>query len=1402
MRSRNVYRKTIHITAIVILAALSVASSAAPDRKSGRVLRYSIREGLSFGIVNSIVQDGKGLMWFATDDGLNRFDGNSFKVFKFNSDDSASISGNYVKSLFRDRDGTIWASSRNGLNEFVAKKEQFVRYKTSTNKNGAPNDVSHISQGKGDNLWLSLNGSGFASFNKKTKRFKYFNTNTLPALTNNSILNVLEDSQGLLWLGTRDSGIEVLKTGPTGQLTRTQIDLSGIPQARVNSIYEDHFHNIWIATAKGLILYKRDVSKFFVLHINTFFGSNIYLSMQEDHTGKLLIGVQDGGIYSFDLAQLKQTKPADFRFEQVRDSRNEGITQRSVQSLYMDKDHNIWLGTYGEGVYLISSIPEKFQHFETRIIDSRANSYLRYYGMLTDADGALWLGTDGDGIYKTKSSGEVIRHYKADGGKGNITDGAVISAYRDKDNRLWFGTYSGGIFMYDKKTDKFRQFAHDALNPKSLPKNDVRAIFQDSKKNIWVGTNGGGLNLLNETTGAVTSYVPSNSSINSNDVRAITEDKYGNLWIGTYGGGLNKLDTRNMQFSSYFNDPAKANYLSNHIIFSLYIDSLQRLWIGSEGNGLLLYDIPGKTTRLFNDKIGLANNVINAIQQESLNKIWVSTNKGLSRISLPAGEIENFDQSNGLQAGQFNPNSVLKSEKDGFIAFGGTEGWNLFDPRQVSASSYQPKVMVTGIQLFGKNVEIGSETDGEVILNEQIDEKSQVTLQPNQSVFTIRYTALNYAYPERNKFAYMLEGLDKDWNYVGNEHFATYRYLPAGDYIFKVKVANQDGVWFNEYASLHVTILPPWYQTWWAYLLYISASGLLIYYYQQYKIRQAKLKYEIQLAHFETQNEKELNEKKLSFFTHVSHEFRTPLTLIINPVKELLGTNSSADDSASLNIVYRNAKRLLSLVDQLLLFRKTGQETDQLSLGTHNLPQLAREVFHYFVHQAEQKRINYQFVCDNEDLTITGDWEKIEIAMFNLVSNALKFTPENGTVTVTIFDRKDQVEIKVEDSGPGIPEHAGQKIFNVFHQHADARFQSKGGFGIGLYLAKTFVENHFGSLTFDSVLNEGTIFKMLLWKEHPDLTPDPDKTQSDHASILLEELSEGAVQDIGNLLILNGQPVMEELSADMHTLLIIDDDADIRQYLAQIFTGRYKLLEAESGEEGLATVKKHLPDIVISDVMMSGMSGIDMCREMKATDATSHIPVVLLTAGTSQENKLKGIEGGADDYISKPFDKELLLARVAAILKNRNDLQKYFYNEITLQKNDFKISPEYREFLHTCIQIVENHLTDPGFNIKVLASEIGMSHSTLYNRIKSISGQSTNSFIRFIRLRRAAEILITTDTTIAETAYQVGINDIKYFREQFSKLFGMKPSEYVKKYRKPFHENQLLNREVFNNKTG
>ncbi len=1351
-----------------------------------KVTRYSLKDGLSFGIINSITQDDKGFIWFATGDGLNRFDGTNFKVFKFEPNNPYSLPSNYVQTIYKDAQGDIWISSRRGIYQFDTNRERFKKFNPPCVQPTCLNNVNSIFENNKDQLWFSCGAFGFSSYNKKNNFFKTYTKKELPGFSGDLLVtHIIEDAYGLLWVGTRDAGLNVFSTkdGKVIKNLNNQFPLNLIPQGLITCIYEDHNHDIWIATSKGLALYRRKENDFHVFLGSIYkLRSSYFYSLLEDDHKNLLVGLHDGGLYNIDLEKAEKSSYKEVTIDPVKSEDNYSITARTVQTLFQDRDKNIWAGTYGDGIYMLSSVPEKFKKFQNKLTDAYGISFLRYSGMCADDEGYLWLGTDGDGIYKKNLNGEVVKYYRANGQKGSLTDNNILCAYKDHSNTLWFGSYSHGLFRYNKRTDSFTNFIHKTDDPTSISLNDVRAILEDSKNNLWIGTNGGGLSLLPAGSNKFINYNPQNSSISSDYIRALAEDKYGNLIVGTHASGLKYYIKNQNKFINYFSRAQSEKYLPGHFIYSLYLDKNENLYIGTEGDGLVLYE--NKKFKRYTEKDGLADNTVNAIQKDEAGNIWISTNKGLSRIDTHTNKIINYDNSDGLQAGQFNPGSSVYCSKNKFMVFGGTEGYNIFYPAQVKQNLFKPKVLITDLQLFGKEVELGRKDN---ILSEVINESSQITLKPDQSVFSIQYVALNYAYAEKSQFAYKLVGLEKDWNYVKNQRSVTYRYLPPGDYTFKVKAANQDGVWFDNYASLKIKILPPLYKTWWAFLSYFLVTAALIYYYLLYRNKQARLKYEVKIAQMSAEKEKELNERKLSFFTNISHEFRTPLTLIINPVKELLfGPEEKSSDTSSLHIVYRNSRRLLSLVDQLLLFRKADSEADRLKIVKLNIVRLFKEVFLCFSHQAKSKSIRFDFFSEAEIIEVFADREKIEIALFNLISNALKFTPDRGTVNCWIYETDTLVNIEIKDSGRGIDETIGEQLFNKFYQ---VQNELNGGFGIGLYLVKMFIENHKGHISYQSIKGVGTTFKVSLLKGKEHLMPNFIFEDVAETSVFLDELIESYEEIPQNNK--DSNFVKSKKSAPLNfeskSMLIVEDNTQIRQYLKQIFSADFEIFEAANGSEGLDMVYQFLPDIIISDVMMQGLSGIELCSRVKEDPALSHIPVLLLTGSSSPEIKLKGIEGGADDYISKPFEKELLVARVNGILKSKNNLQKYFYNEITLKSNDLKIPADYKEFLAECIKVVEDNLTDSDFCIKTLADEIGMSHSNLYKKIRSISGQSANGFIRFIRLRKAAEMFLSTDCTISEAAYKVGINDPKYFREQFSKLFGINPSEYIKKFRVPFH---------------
>jgi signal transduction histidine kinase/ligand-binding sensor domain-containing protein/DNA-binding response OmpR family regulator len=1369
---------------LIILCVIYGYFAFAQQPYNKKVLKYSFKNGLSYGFLTGIVQDDNGFMWFSTEDGLNRFDGINFKVYKNNASNPYGIPSNYLEQIFKDAQGEIWVSSRRGIYQFDTNTEKFLKFQPGANV--LKNNVSCMALGEKHIIWFSTYTAGIFSYNKLSRQLKNYKPKSLPVLPSNLLTTIYQDSKGLLWVGAEgNTSVYKVKNGIVQNDVSDEMPLNQIPGSRVNSIIEDHYSNIWIATTRGLAVYKRNQNKVYVFEAQDYhLRSNNFASLVEDSNNNLLIGLQDGGLYRVDLEKSTASNFKNVSIDVVKNDDNFNITERTVDKLYIDKDKNVWAGTYGDGIYLLGNVPEKFKKFQNKLPGPSSSGYLRYYGMCIDDEGYLWLGTDGDGIYKKKLNGEVVQHYYADGANAQLKNVAILCAYKTQNNDLWFGSYAHGLFRYDKKNNRFSNYMHNAHDTNSLGGNDVRAIFEDSENNLWIGSNAGGISMLSKGQSSFKNYSLNNHTFPSNNVRAICGDKNGNIYIGTYGAGLVCYNNHSHKFSTCFNNIQIDKFLPSKVIYSLKCFG-NKLFIGTESNGLIIYNTDTREIQTYTESNGLANNTINSIQEDAKGNIWVSTNKGLSKIETGLRSVINYDVSDGLQSGHFSPSSSMYSPQQNFMCFGGTEGYNIFFPDEVRRSTFKPKVIITGLQLFNKDVEVGEKDH---ILSKAINKSDQIVLQPAQSVFSVQYVALNYAYSEKSEFAYQLKGLDKSWNYVQTQKSATYRYLEPGDYVFKVKASNQDGVWFNDYASINIRILPPWYKTWYAYLFYAFSAMALGYYYLRYKSNQSKLKYDIKLAQITAEKEKELNEKKLSFFTNISHEYRTPLTLIINPVRELLSAKGqTTEDLNSLQVVYRNAKRLLSLTDQLLLFRKADSGEDKLKVVKLNIVELCKEVFLYFNYKAKVKNIRFYFNCDSEVIDVYADREKMEIVFFNLISNALKFTPDNGNVSCHISENADSVTIKIEDSGSGISKEIGEKLFDRFFQIQNMTQSHGGGFGIGLYLVKTFIDSHNGNIGYESQERRGSAFSVTLLKGKKHWGNSLIFEDTAEVSVFLDELMDDVAMAPVSI---NQIPAdaYNALISSKKVLLVIEDNYQVRQYILQIFRDEYEVFEADNANDGYDMICKLTPNLVISDVMMNGLSGIDLCSRVKEDASLSHIPFILLTANTLPEIKLKGLECGADDYITKPFEKEVLIARVNGLIKSHENLHKYFYNAITLKSNNLKISGEYKEFLEKCIVIVESHLEDEQFSIKNLSDEIGMSHSNLYKKIKAISGGSANEFIRYIRLRKAAEIMLNTDCTVAEASYKVGINNAKYFREQFSKLFGINPSEYIKKYREQFNQ--------------
>lgn len=1383
------------------------------------IYRLGIEKGLSNNSVRCIYQDHNGFMWFGTYDGLNRYDGSGFKVFRNKINDSTSIPHNYIYALGEDADNNLLVGTGQGLCTFSQLTNKF-------------SPVYYQQQETGRRRKISFNINGFVT-----------------------------DRQGNLYITTNGMGL-LLKE--KGQAAAKQIPL----RENGKAIYRfsvcsamDAEGNIWLYIGgHGLYRYNPSVQQLELVNAGI---DNVHL-IRADSSGHLWIGGA-AGLYQYSIAR-------NLVLNHYTETRNQ-LSAANVISIAADRNNNIWIGTEGGGVNILDPGTGRFDY----ILPGESSASLSSESVLAiyqDGEGRNWLGTAKGGIDVIDPQRRLFQPVMHDpNNKNSLVHNFASCFFEDADGKLWIGTDGGGLSIWNRKLNTFTNYTHDQSNPRSLSNNSVTSIKKDYLGNIWLSTYGGGINRFDPRSNSFTHYACINAATGSENshVWALYEDSEKNFWATTFSNGklylLNRQANRFEVFNqelydlvSIYEDRDQVLWVGNsHELIrvnkkqqsfiryeigkpvrAIMEDSKRRFWIGTEGGGLVLFDrARGAIRQRFSDANGLCNNAVLTILEDNSAHLWLSTFNGIARFNTNKGTFKNFYQSDGLQSNEFLYSSALRLRTEELV-FGGVKGFNIFNPDSLQERTFMPPVMLTAILVNNSPLTLdrkfATSVSGQLF--------KQVTVPYHDAVFSFEFAALEYSTPGKINYAYMLEGWDKTWNYTKSVRVANYTNLPEGNYKLRIKSTNAAGTWNTQEAQLSITVLPPWYRSWWAYSLYAIAFITIGYSYLRYRNKQTRLEYEVTIAKLNADNEraekqksqaelqtakaekerqaaalalskaeqersaaelekqrliheaeKELNEKRVSFFTSISHEFKTPLTLVINPVKSILDQLKESDLQTErveneLNIVYRNARRMLNLVDQLLLFRKAEADFDLPKRAHVDIYQLARDVYLYFSQQAKARNIAYVFDCSEEHLVCYSDRDKLEVILYNLLSNAFKYTPDGGQILLRVKLAGEQLQIEVKDNGAGIAPSVGNQLFERFYQAPGA----KAGFGIGLYLVKQFSEVLEGHVSYTSTLGQGTSFFITLPAARVAVEHLPLPAEKATAPAFLAVDTE--VQEDDTRMTVAEDIWTSAMVSSEKVILLIDDNDEIRRYLHHIFEGMFKVYEANSGEAGLKLARLHQPDIIISDVIMQDINGIDLCKTIKEDSSLGHIPVILLTGNESAEDKLRGVEGGADDYITKPFEKDFLIARVQNLLNRRTSLQRYFYNEITLQKNTSRISEEYKEFIDRCIEIVESHIEDDEFSIKTLTRELGMSYSKMNKKIKAISGQPANAFIRFIRLRKAAELFITTRHNVSETAFLVGIKDIKHFREHFYKLFGMKPSEYIDKYRKGFGNNYILNEKL------
>ncbi len=1337
---------------IIILVTLNIFGQNSP------IKHLNISSGLSNNSVASIYQDQNGYMWFGTFDGLNRYDGNDFKIYRHIHTDPNSIQGNAISCIEGDFENNLWIGTTAGPVIFNAERSVFspLQYYDSDKKIKPLNVTAYeiiavhplhlilvatkgaivlFKEGEKTGMAIPFNGklnyiARSISYNAKKQIFYVFITGT-----------------GLCKYDIKSKKLTLLTNSITG----------------ANCIKLTH-EGLWIGSDEGAYLYNDRLNTY---SKNYFQKKTVVRDFfQQEH--RLWIATDGAGLYTI---TKNQTTPVLYRASGPVSLLN----SKSLYDIFQSKNGEMWFGTLRGGVSMMGKNPLDFNHFKikdpltNKEDEDPAANFMQSF--CEDENKNIWIGTDGAGMRYWNRKQNTYDVYSTTSAAGRkIQSDFVTSIVRDSDNAIWVAMWKGGVCRIDPKSKAIQNFSiYNQFTKKA--EQESWLLFLDSKKTLWLAiTNNGALYQFDRKQNKFICY-----SNTLRDVTCLYETKDGKIWGGTFNSFF-EIEPKTKKIKSYHSD---------YTIRCITEDQNKNLWIGTVEGGLLLYNRKKGTFKNFTTQNGLSSNTILRLLEDKKGNLWMSTYHGISRLNTKNNTFRNFGVSDGLQGIQFSWNSGSKLSTGEFI-FGGINGFNIFNPDNIKDKKNTGKFLLNDLLVNNQSLKL----DSPYITEKKLEMISEAELPYEKSALSFDFVYLDYVNSEKINTAYFLEGWDKDWNYTSKNNRANYSRLTEGTYVFKVKTTDIFGNWTDEVTLATVKILPPWYRTWWAYTFYLIAVAGAIYAYIGYHKNKERLRYEIKLTRMEHKKDKEHAEKQFSMFTYIAHELRTPLSLIINPLKSTIDRKNASEDDFDLRLAYKNAKRLLSLTDQLLLFRKAETDLDELKISKINLNSLCRDIYESFTQMAAVKSLNYQFIEEKTPAEIYGDYEKIEITLFNLISNAFKFTPNKGSISIQVIEKTDDVSVVISDTGSGIHEKDIDTIFEKFKQ---IQSKSSNGFGIGLYVVKYFVNKHHGQITCTSKVGKGTSFTIVLPKGRSHFAEISINENYPQMSPLVGELLEGLPTDNQNTPESDNQQSTPEniesaLISTKKVLLIVEDNTAMNHYLVQLFSKNYIVYSATNGLEGLKLVQKHMPDIVLSDISMEGMNGLNLCKEIKQNDDSSHIPVILLTATTSNDIHLQSITEGADDYVTKPFDNNILLARVDAVLRNRGQLRRYFLDSITLRENVNKVPLEYKEFLDKCIEIVEANLENSEFNLKSFSTAMGMSHSSLYKKIKAISGQTVNGFIRSIRIRRAAVIMLTENINIAQVGPQVGIEDQRYFRQQFVKLFGMKPSEYIKKYRNSFNK--------------
>lgn len=1341
---------------------------------------YSTDKELSNSLINAVYQDRKGFIWIATENGLNKFDGTRFSIYRHNATDSTSLKNNYVRTLFEDSRGNFWIGCINGLQRYDRATDNFHELFISR-KDGRKNPhITSIIERRNGDLWIATSGQGAISLKKNNNPASFHIETELTDRIGSNYLNVIfEDSRQNLWIATEEKGL--YRYSPESKELKSYKAPYHIAGDDVSAICEDAHGQIFVGTlTKGLFrLSSRQEGNFEPVLYQNRMNLNIR-TLIIDTRGKLIIGTDGEGVKEYqpqqDIIVDSEINAGPFDFSKSK-----------VHSLIEDKDHNLWLGIFQKGLILVPGISNKFDYYGYKSIHNNTIGSSCVMAIHTDEQATIWIGTDNDGLYAINDQGKQLRHYTHQAGNPQSVPGTILCLYEDSNQELWLGSYFDGLARMNKQTGTCQDATSLLQGNLNAGKPKVSCIIEDKNKNLWVGTYGSGLYKINLPTQHVTYY---ESTRNENDdwsinrlpndwISYLLEDKEGMIWIGTYKG----LAVLNPQTDNFINYKKQNNLLPGYVVYSLLESSNGEIWAGTS-EGLVCLNKDRLTPVLFTTADGLPSDIICSLAEDEKKNIWISTHQGISKLNPPEKKFINYYEGDGLQGNEFTRTAVFK-DKRGKIFFGGTNGVTAFYPEDITEIKKEMNVLITGFHVANRPVKKGDKSGNNVITDTAVMDTEQFTLAYNENTFSIDFSVLEFSNPDRISYQYKIKELGDEWiSTQPGTNRVTYSSLKPGKYTFSVQARDHNN--FSNIRTVTIAITPPWYQTWWAKVIWGCLGALLIYALTMYILSRIRHRQEVmRQKHME-----QINEAKLQFFINISHEIRTPMTLIISPLEKLLAEHS--EKQPVYLMIYRNAQRILRLINQLMDIRKLDKGQMHLKFRETDIVGFINDLMQTFNYQAQKKNITFTFEKELEgadSLKVWIDLNNFDKVLMNVLSNAFKYTHEGGNIEVLLKTGhndayrgalKDYFEIDITDNGIGIDKNKIEQIFERFYQIDNDMTQSNFGTGIGLHLSRSLVELHHGIIKAENREDgQGTrfIIRLPLGSNHlkAEELENPEEIGSEPT---ISQLPKDSIYETEEENKTN--EYRKPKAKTRYRVLIVEDDEEIRRYIRSELDSDFRIYECTNGREGLETILKEKPDLVISDVMMPEMDGITLCRKIKQNININHIPIILLTAKSKAEDQIEGLEIGADAYIVKPFNTELLRTTISNLIANRERLRGKLVGEQQVEEKITKIEMKSNDeiLMSKVMRTINDHLADPALNVEMLAANVGMSRVHMHRKLKELTNQSARDFIRSIRLKQAANLLREKNLSVSEVAYATGFSNLSHFSNTFRDFYGISPSEY------------------------